>query len=77
MERLLKASQVAEKYQLPLARVYELVRLEVLPYVRFGERQLRFDEEVLNAWIKNGGLQKASETESTNSDGASGITGNP
>ncbi len=55
MTRLLKAKEVAGIYQLPLARVYELARSGVLPVVRIGERQIRFDEAALNVWVSRGG----------------------
>jgi excisionase family DNA binding protein len=61
---LRKADYVSELLNIPKARVYELVRENVLPVVRIGERQIRFDEEALRQWIANGGrasLSKAQE----------------
>lgn len=46
---------VSELLNVPKARVYELVRQNILPAVRVGARQIRFDEETLNNWIKSGG----------------------
>jgi excisionase family DNA binding protein len=54
--RLITAKEVADSFQMPLARVYELARQGRLPVVRFGERQIRFDEGALNEWIKIGGI---------------------
>jgi excisionase family DNA binding protein len=54
--RLLTAKQTAELLQVTLPRVYELARA-VLPagvVVRIG-RQVRFDEDALNAWLASGG----------------------
>ena len=36
-------------------RLYELVRQRMIPYVKLGARQLRFDEDELAAWAKRGG----------------------
>jgi excisionase family DNA binding protein len=52
---LRKADYVSELLDIPKARVYELVRENILPAVRIGERQIRFDEDVLRQWIANGG----------------------
>ena len=43
--RLLTAQEVSDLLQVPVARVYELVRLNLLPVVKLGERQIRFNEE--------------------------------
>ena len=58
--RLLTAKQVASEWQMPLARVYELARLGVLPIVRFGlnRRQIRFPEDELREWVRRGGSQQ-------------------
>lgn len=52
--RLLTARQVASEWQMPLARVYELARLRMLPVVRIG-RQVRFSEDALRELISRGG----------------------
>jgi excisionase family DNA binding protein len=57
------AEFVSELLSVSKARVYELVRLNLLPAVRIGARQIRFDEEAVAEWIKLGGsLQPATET---------------
>jgi len=38
-----------------LARLYELARLGVIPVVRLGPRQIRFDEDALAQWVRQGG----------------------
>lgn len=53
--RLLTAQEVSEGLRVPLARVYELARTGVLPVVRLGERQIRFNEDALREWIARGG----------------------
>jgi excisionase family DNA binding protein len=53
--QLLKADDVAEILSLPRLRVYELARQGILPCVRIGERQIRFDRTALQAWIERGG----------------------
>ena len=55
MMRLLTAQEVSDVLQVPVARVYELVRLKLLPAVKLGERQIRFDEEKLQEWVERGG----------------------
>jgi len=57
------AKWVAETFDLPLQRVYELTRREVIPVVRIL-RQYRYDPEALAEWAKRGG------TSSTNDKGA-------
>ena len=53
-KRLVKAADVAPVLDVSEARVYELARLKLIPCVRLG-RQLRFDLEVLEAWVAEGG----------------------
>jgi excisionase family DNA binding protein len=54
--RLISAREACESLGIRLARLYQLTREGVVPCVRLGERQLRFDPEVLAAWSKKGGL---------------------
>lgn len=54
MRRLLTAAEVAEILAVTPARVYELVRQDVLPHVRLG-RQVRIDPDRLEEWIAAGG----------------------
>jgi len=49
------------------ARVYEAARLGLIPSVRIG-RQVRFDEDSLQDWIKKGG--SAIPESRTNSKGS-------
>lgn len=53
--RLLTAKEVSEGLRVPVARVYELARTGVLPVVRLGERQVRFNEDALRDWVARGG----------------------
>ena len=53
-ESLLTAQQVAVLLQVPRARVYELVRLGLLPGIRVG-RQVRLSPDALRQWIAAGG----------------------
>lgn len=53
--RLLTAKEVSEGLRVPLARVYELARTGVIPVVRLGERQVRFNEDAIRDWIARGG----------------------
>jgi len=55
------ADFVSELLNVPKARVYELVRRNILPAVRIGARQIRFDEHTLLNWIKTGGFPSHQE----------------
>ena len=52
--RLLTVPQVAEITQFTEARVYEAVRLRLLPGVRIG-RQVRIEEAAFLEWVRKGG----------------------
>jgi excisionase family DNA binding protein len=52
--KLLRADKVAEILDVSQARVYELIRLGILPSVSLG-RQKRVSEEALNRFIEKGG----------------------
>lgn len=55
MKRLLAAGEVKDFLNLSSTdQVYRLVREGILPAVRIG-RQIRFDPDVLQEWIKRGG----------------------
>jgi excisionase family DNA binding protein len=57
--KLLTAEEVACILQVSKARVYELVRRRAIPAITLGERQIRFDETALRAWIAEGGSTRA------------------
>ena len=62
--RLLTVPEVADALQVPLARVYQLVRHGLLPGVYVG-RQVRVDPGSLEEWVAQGGRQlPAQETDS-------------
>lgn len=50
--RLLDAKEVAEILQVNVQRTYELTRQGVLPSVRIGPKQIRFEETRLMQWIE-------------------------
>lgn len=56
--RLYRAEEVAPFLDVSCARVYELVRLGILPSVRLG-RQVRFDAVAIGQWIAAGGCPRA------------------
>ena len=66
--RLVNAKQAAEVLGLRLPRLYELARMRVVPFVRFGPKQIRFDPDALAEWSKQGGTQR-DQTERTNRGG--------
>jgi excisionase family DNA binding protein len=59
---LIQAKRASEVLSVSLARLYELARLGVIPVVRLGPRQIRFDEDALTEWAKRGGLVEGNDT---------------
>jgi excisionase family DNA binding protein len=59
--RLLTAKEVALILNVTPARVYELGRTAVIPSVKIGLRQLRFEEDALRNWIAGGGCKWAQD----------------
>lgn len=57
--RLLDAKEVAKILQVNVQRVYELTRQGILPSVRVGPKQIRFEEMRLMQWIEYGGRLNA------------------
>lgn len=57
--QLLTAKETAPILGVTLARLYEMVRDRIVPpgpVVRFG-RQIRFNPEALEEWLKSGGTE--------------------
>lgn len=61
-QKLKDAKWVAETFDLPLQRVYDLTRREVIPAVRIL-RQYRYDPKALAEWAKRGGTCAKNETQ--------------
>jgi len=59
--RLITAKQASELLGVRLARLYELARLGLVPCVRLGQRQYRFDTEAIRQWIERGGSSEANK----------------
>jgi excisionase family DNA binding protein len=59
---LIQAKRASEVLSVSLARLYELARLGVIPVIRLGPRQIRFDEDTLTEWAKRGGLVEGNDT---------------
>ena len=55
--RLVNAKRAAECLGVSVARLYELARVGAIPTVRLGPKQLRFDEDALTTWARNGGVR--------------------
>jgi excisionase family DNA binding protein len=53
--KLLKASELAELFQVSQDRVYELMRTRSLPAVSLGSHQVRFDPIAVRRWLDEGG----------------------
>ncbi len=60
--RFLTAREVSVAMQIPLARVYELARMNLIPSVRMG-RQVRFNEDALREWAARGGSLEDNKTQ--------------
>lgn len=56
--RMWRAASVAAWLDLPVHRVYDLVRRKKIPHVRIG-RQVRFPPDALEAWAASGGSDDA------------------
>ena len=52
--KFLTVDQIAETLGLTTGRVYEAIRLGLLPAVRIG-RQVRVEEQAFRDWVNNGG----------------------
>jgi excisionase family DNA binding protein len=50
--KLITAKEASVMLGLRLPRLYELTRLKKVPFVRLGDRQIRFDPDVLIVWIE-------------------------
>jgi excisionase family DNA binding protein len=62
--KLLLAQEVSEILKIPVASVYDLARRRLIPSVRVG-RLVRFEEEILRAWIATGGASLEDPEEAT------------
>ncbi len=49
---LLRAEEVAERFRVSRAWVYELAKRGELPSVRFGHRAVRFPAEQVEVWLR-------------------------
>jgi len=59
---LLKAREVAQRFDVTVARLYEMVRLQDIPpgvVVWLGPRGLRFRPDALDQWLEKGGLKRS------------------
>jgi predicted DNA-binding transcriptional regulator AlpA len=55
---LIKAPEAAKLLDIRLARLYELTRQRIVPAVRIGPKQIRYDPDTLREWIQKGGLNQ-------------------
>ena len=63
---LIKAPEAAKMLDIRLARLYELTRQRIVPAVRIGPKQLRYDRDSLRDWIQRGGLNQGNEQRDAN-----------
>lgn len=61
--RLIKADKVAEILDVSTQRVYELTRERRIPFIQLGDRQYRYSEAALCAWLEDGGSNGQSEAD--------------
>lgn len=67
MDQFKDAKWVAETFDLPLQRVYDLSRRKIIPAVQIL-RQYRYDPEALSEWAKRGGTAAGSESTTDKQD---------
>ncbi len=63
--RLLKADKVAEILDVSTQRVYELTRERRIPFIQLGDRQYRYSEAALQAWLEDGGSNVQSDDDAS------------
>ena len=61
--RLIKADKVAEILDVSKQRVYELTRERRIPFIQLGDRQYRYSETALQAWLEDGGSNGQSKAD--------------
>jgi excisionase family DNA binding protein len=54
--QLITAKTASQILGVSLPRVYELARLQAIPSIKLGRRQIRFSEEALAEWARQGGI---------------------
>jgi excisionase family DNA binding protein len=54
-KQILTAGEIAEILRVDKQRIYDLARRDLIPVIRVGERQYRFDAAAVQSWIENGG----------------------
>ena len=52
--KLWDAKQTEAETGIPVSRLYELARQDLIPHVHLG-RQIRFSEQAIRAWVADGG----------------------
>ena len=71
--KLMTANEVAQLLNVSVQRVYELIRLHLIPSVRLG-RQVRVGEESLRDWIQTGGQGLAGGWQQESNQGGDSAT---
>lgn len=61
--QLIKADKVAEILDVSKQRVYELTRERRIPFIQLGDRQYRYSETALQAWLEDGGSNGQSKAD--------------
>ncbi len=58
MEKLMKAKDIADWFDMDVQRVYELTRRDLLPHIQVADRQYRYSPSAIQRWINEGGTTK-------------------
>jgi excisionase family DNA binding protein len=61
MEQLLTAEDIAVLLNTKLQRVWTLARENDLPCIRLGKRQMRFDRQAVEQFIRSGGSKDGAD----------------
>ena len=59
MQKLLSAREVADLFGDDVQTVYRLARNNILPFVKLGNRKIKFSPEQIDEFIKQGGYKEA------------------
>jgi excisionase family DNA binding protein len=59
--RFLTAKELSVVLSVRVSRIYELTRRRMIPVVRVGERQFRYDPDAIKEWADCGGMAGCKE----------------
>jgi len=62
-KRFVDAKELSKITNLSRGAIYELVRRERIPCIKFSERRIRFDLQAVEAWLTQQGRSQAASKE--------------